>query len=42
MKRGVNRNNFNKNVGKGSSDPLFDNSSNNQRKNRTVRFELSE
>jgi outer membrane protein OmpA-like peptidoglycan-associated protein len=42
MKRGVTRNNFNKNVGKGSSDPLFDNSSNNQRKNRTVRFELSE
>ena len=42
MKRGVNRKNFNRNVGKGSSDPLFDNSSSNQPKNRTIRFVLAE
>lgn len=39
-KRGVNPLNFNKCIGKGPDTPLFDNSSINQAKNRTIRFEL--
>jgi type IX secretion system PorP/SprF family membrane protein len=41
MKRGVKSTNFKRSIGDGSSNPLFDNASDNQRKNRSIRFELS-
>jgi len=41
MKRGVKSTNFKRSIGDGSSNPLFDNSSNDQRKNRSIRFALS-
>jgi type IX secretion system PorP/SprF family membrane protein len=41
MKRGVKTTNFKRSIGDGSSNPLFDNSSNDQRKNRSIRFALS-
>jgi type IX secretion system PorP/SprF family membrane protein len=40
MKRGVKSTNFKRSIGDGSSNPLFDNSSNDQRKNRSIRFAL--
>jgi type IX secretion system PorP/SprF family membrane protein len=40
MKRGVKSTNFKRSIGDGSSNPLFDNSSNNQSKNRSIRFAL--
>ena len=41
IKRGVKSTNFKRSIGDGSSNPLFDNSSNDQRKNRSIRFALS-
>ena len=41
IKRGVKTTNFKRSIGDGSSNPLFDNSSNDQRKNRSIRFALS-
>ena len=41
LKRGVKSTNFKRSIGDGSSNPLFDNASDNQRKNRSIRFELS-
>ena len=40
MKRGVKSTNFKRSIGDGSSNPLFDNASDNQRKNRSIRFAL--
>ena len=40
IKRGVKSTNFKRSIGDGSSNPLFDNSSNDQRKNRSIRFAL--
>ena len=40
LKRGVKKRNFKKTVGVGYNDSLFDNSTQNQKKNRTIRFDL--
>lgn len=42
VKRGANPENINRSKGVGSENALYDNSSDQQKKNRTVRFELSE
>jgi outer membrane protein OmpA-like peptidoglycan-associated protein len=41
IKRGVDKSRFNKNIGYGSDNALYDNSTINKRKNRTIRFEIS-
>jgi outer membrane protein OmpA-like peptidoglycan-associated protein len=41
IKRGIDKARFNKNIGNGSDNALFDNSTINKRKNRTIRFEIS-
>jgi|GEM_PF-3178807 len=41
IKRGVNISRFNKNIGYGSDNALYDNDTINKRKNRTIRFEIS-
>jgi type IX secretion system PorP/SprF family membrane protein len=40
LKRGVKKRNFKKTIGVGYNDSLFDNSAKNQKKNRTIRFDL--
>ena len=40
LKRGVKKRNFKKVIGVGYNDSLFDNSAQNQKKNRTIRFDL--
>lgn len=40
LKRGVKKRNFNNTIGVGSNESLFDNSTQNQKKNRTIRFDF--
>ncbi len=40
QKRGVKKENFNRTIGKGKNEALFENNSNNLNKNRTIRVEL--
>jgi outer membrane protein OmpA-like peptidoglycan-associated protein len=41
IKRGIDKSRFNKNIGNGSNNALYDNATINKRKNRTIRFEIS-
>jgi OOP family OmpA-OmpF porin len=41
IKRGIDKSRFNKNIGNGSDNALYDNATINKRKNRTIRFEIS-
>jgi outer membrane protein OmpA-like peptidoglycan-associated protein len=41
IKRGIDKTRFNKTVGYGSNNSLYDNKTTNKKKNRTIRFEIS-